>query len=72
VIIAESQGGEGVRLEGEDAQGQAIRVWADKIIVDTTARTLRAQGNARVERTRQIQRKTLDSSPLLQGLAPKL
>jgi hypothetical protein len=71
VIIAESQNGDGVRLEGEDAQGQAVRVWAHKIIVDTTARTLRAQGNARVERTRQIQRKTLDSSPLLQGTRPE-
>jgi hypothetical protein len=44
-----------------------VRVWADKIVVNTTARTLEAQGNARVERTRQIQRPTLDSSPVLRG-----
>jgi hypothetical protein len=67
LIIAESQDGKGVRLEGEDAQGQPVRVWADKIIVDTTARTLRAQGNARVERTRQVQRRGLDSNALLRG-----
>jgi hypothetical protein len=71
LIIAESADGKGVRLEGEDAQGQPVRVWADKIIVDTVARTLRAQGNARVERTRQVQRRTLDTSPLLSGRRPE-